>query len=82
MVVAQFVEWSLLPPEIHGSNSVIGKILSTKLSTNEAPSDVNKMLDCCSYRGIKMTPIANQKKFFVSAICNRFSSGTSGATYR
>ena len=60
VVVAQLVEWSLPPPEIRGSNSVIGKILSTKLSTNEAPSDVNKMLDGCSYRGWKMTLIANQ----------------------
>ena len=34
MVVAQLVERSLLTPEIRGSNPVIGKILSTKSSTN------------------------------------------------
>ena len=26
MIVAQWVEWSLLTPEIHGSNPVIGKL--------------------------------------------------------
>ena len=26
--MAQFVEWSLLTPEVHGSNPVIGKLLS------------------------------------------------------
>ena len=34
VVVAQLVEWSILTPEARGSNPVIGKILSTKLTTN------------------------------------------------
>ena len=34
VVVAQLIERSLLRPEIRGSNPVIGKILSTKLSAN------------------------------------------------
>ena len=49
---------------------------------NEAPSDVNKSLDGCTYTGWKMTRIADQNIFLISAKGNRLSSGTSSATYR
>ena len=49
---------------------------------NEALSDVNKSLDGCTYPGWKMTPIADQNIFLISAKGNRLSSGTSSATYR
>ena len=45
------------------------------------PSDVNKSLDGCTYPGQKLTSIAEQNYFLASAIGNRLSSGTSGATY-
>ena len=56
-------------------------MIESKWFPNEAPSDVNKLLDGWTYPGWKMTRIACQKKI-VSAIRNRPSSGTSGATYR
>ena len=58
----------------------VARIAWNRWSQNEAPSDVNKLLDCCSYPGWKMTNTAYRQKYLASTICNRLSPGTSGTT--
>ena len=48
--------------------------------SNEALSDVNKLLDGCTNPGWKMTLITRQNIFLASVIHNRLSSGASNAT--
>ena len=48
--------------------------------TNDAPSDINKLLDGCTYPGLKMPRIARRNIFLKIVIRSRPSSRTSSAT--